>query len=65
MLSKLVSKPGGTRVWLAVLAQGEGAVSSRTSAAWLIRKLVEGAGGRVELADGEPGVLLLAAVLPA
>lgn len=47
-----------------VLANGQGAVTSRTSAAWLIRKLSDEAGGRVELADGDAGVLLLAAVLP-
>ncbi len=48
-----------------VLADGEGAVSSRTSAAWLIRKLADEAGGSIALADGEEGVLLLAASLPA
>jgi len=48
-----------------VLADGTGAVSSRTSAAWLIRKLAEEANGSVTLADGEDGVLLLAARLPA
>ncbi|HMI18375.1 MAG TPA: histidine phosphotransferase family protein [Sphingomonas sp.] len=48
-----------------VLADGVGAVSSRTSAAWLIRKLAEEAGGSIALADGEDGVLLLAASLPA
>ena len=48
-----------------VLADGVGAVSSRTSAAWLIRKLADEVGGSVALADGEEGVLLLAASLPA
>ena len=48
-----------------VLADGVGAVSSRTSAAWLIRKLADEAGGSIALADGEDGVLLLAASLPA
>jgi histidine phosphotransferase ChpT len=47
-----------------VLANGEGGVSSRTSAAWLIRKLADEVGGSVALADGEEGVLLLAASLP-
>ena len=47
-----------------VLADGVGAVSSRTSAAWLIRKLADEVGGSVALADGEEGVLLLAASLP-
>jgi histidine phosphotransferase ChpT len=48
-----------------VLADGVGAVSSRTSAAWLIRKLADEAGGSIALADGAEGVLLLAASLPA
>jgi hypothetical protein len=47
-----------------VLASGQGAVSSRTSAAWLIRKLTEGEGGSLALADSDEGVLLLAASLP-
>jgi len=47
-----------------VLAGGQGAVTSRTSAAWLIRKLAEGEGGSVAVADSEDGVLLLAATLP-
>jgi histidine phosphotransferase ChpT len=48
-----------------VLADGAGGVSSRTSAAWLIRKLADDAGWSIALADGEDGVLLLAASLPA
>jgi len=47
-----------------VLADAQGAVTSRTSAAWLIRKLAEEEGGSIALADGEEGVLLLAATLP-
>lgn len=43
---------------------GDAAPSARTSPAWLARKLVEEAGGRIDLADGEDGVLVLAAVLP-
>jgi histidine phosphotransferase ChpT len=42
-----------------------GAISSRTSAAWLIRGLAEEAGGRIEVAEGGEGVLLLGATLPA
>ncbi len=49
----------------AVLAgEGREAPSARTAPAWLVRKLAEDAGGSVALADGEPGVLLLAATLP-
>lgn len=44
---------------------GETAVTSRTSAAWLTRRLAGEAGGTLALADGEPGVLVLAATLPA
>lgn len=48
-----------------VLADGHGPVTSRTSAVWLIRRLAQGEGGQITLADGEDGVLLLAATLPA
>jgi histidine phosphotransferase ChpT len=47
-----------------VLATGQGAVTSRTSAVWLTRRLADDAGGSLTLADGE-GVLLLGATLPA
>ena len=47
-----------------VLAGGQGAVTSRTSAAWLTRHLAEEEGGSLSLADGEAGVLLLGATLP-
>jgi len=67
---EVVVRAEGTRIVLdaeirSVLAAGQGGVSSRTSAAWLTRKLAEGAGGRITLADGEEGVLLLASTLPA
>ena len=66
---EVVVRAEGTRIVLdaeirSVLAAGQGGVSSRTSAAWLTRKLAEGAGGRITLADGEEGVLLLASTLP-
>jgi histidine phosphotransferase ChpT len=48
-----------------ILASGQGPVSSRTSAAWLIRRLADEEGGNITLADGEQGVLLLAATFPA
>jgi len=48
-----------------ILASGQGPVSSRTSAAWLIRRLADEEGGNIALADGEQGVLLLAATFPA
>lgn len=68
--TEIVVRAEGPRIVLdaeirTVLADGVGAVSSRTSAAWLIRKLAEEAGGSIALADGEDGVLLLAASLPA
>jgi histidine phosphotransferase ChpT len=67
---EVVVRAEGPRIVLdaeirSVLADGVGSVSSRTSAAWLIRKLAEEANGSVTLADGEDGVLLLAASLPA
>ena len=66
---EVVVRAEGPRVVLeaeirSVLAGGPGAVTSRTSAAWLIRKLAEGEGGSVAVADSEEGVLLLAATLP-
>jgi len=67
---EVVVRAEGTRIVLdaesrGVLANGQGAVTSRTSAAWLIRRLADEEGGRIALADGEQGVLLLAATLPA
>ena len=67
---EVVVRAEGTRIVLdaeirGVLANGQGAVTSRTSAAWLIRRLADEEGGSIALADGEQGVLLLAATLPA
>jgi histidine phosphotransferase ChpT len=67
---EVVVRAEGLRIVLdaeirSVLADGRGAVTARTSAAWLIRKLAEEDSGRITLADGENGVLLLAAILPA
>jgi len=47
-----------------VLAGGQGAVTSRTSAVWLTRRLAADAGGALTIADSEEGVLLLGATLP-
>lgn len=70
--SEVVVRAEGPRLALdpeirAVLAGDAGAETptARTSAAWLVRRLTEEAGGTLMLADGEPGVLLLAATLPA
>jgi histidine phosphotransferase ChpT len=67
---EVVVRAEGPRVVLdaeirAVLTGGQAPVTSRTSAVWLIRRLAEEEGGSVTLADGEEGVLLLGAVLPA
>lgn len=67
---EVVVRAEGARIVLdpeirGVLASGQGAVTSRTSAAWLIRRLADEEGGSIALADGEQGVLLLAATLPA
>jgi histidine phosphotransferase ChpT len=47
-----------------VLAAGQGEVTSRTSAAWLTRRMAQDEGGSISLADAEQGVLLLGATLP-
>ncbi len=39
------------------------AISARTSAAWLTRRLAEEVHGSIGVADQEPGVLLLAATM--
>jgi histidine phosphotransferase ChpT len=66
---EVVVRAEGPRIVLdaeirSVLAAGQGAVTSRTSAAWLIRKLVEDEGGSLALADADAVVLMLAATLP-
>jgi histidine phosphotransferase ChpT len=43
----------------------EEAIAPRAAAAWLVHCLVQEAGGEVQIADGEEGVLLLGAALPA
>jgi histidine phosphotransferase ChpT len=48
----------------AILRGEAAAVTARTAPAWLVRQLVEAAGGQLMLADAEPGMLLLAALLP-
>jgi histidine phosphotransferase ChpT len=66
---EVVVRAEGSRIVLdaeirQVLAAGQGPVTSRTSAAWLTRRLAEDAGGNISLADHEEGVLLLGARLP-
>ena len=43
----------------------EEAIAPRAAAAWLVHSLVAEGGGEVQVADGEEGVLLLGASLPA
>lgn len=43
----------------------EEAIAPRAAAAWLVHCLIEEAGGEVQIADQEEGVLLLGAALPA
>jgi len=67
--SEVVVRSEGPRIVLdaeirEVLANGQGPVTSRTSAVWLTRRLADDAGGTVTLADGDEGVLLLGATLP-
>ena len=67
---EVVVRAEGTRLVLdaetrAVLAgEGDDGPTARTAPAWLARRTAEEAGGRVQLAHGEAGVLLLAATLP-
>jgi histidine phosphotransferase ChpT len=42
----------------------EEAIAPRAAAAWLVHCLVQEAGGEVQIADQEEGVLLLGAALP-
>lgn len=51
----------------AALAGGIAAegITARTAGAWLARSLTLAGGGRIEIADPSPGVLLLGATLPA
>lgn len=46
-------------------ATAEDAVAPRAAAAWLVHCLVTDGGGQVQVADGEEGMLLLGASLPA
>ena len=67
---EVVVRAEGPRIVLdpetrAVLAgETADAPTSRTAPAWLARQVAEEAGGRVQLADGEAGTLLLGATLP-
>ena len=44
---------------------GEDEVAPRAAAAWLAHCLVEEGGGRLQVADGEDGLLIIGASLPA
>jgi histidine phosphotransferase ChpT len=43
----------------------EDAIAPRAAAAWLVRCLVQEGGGEVQVMDGDPGMLLMGASLPA
>jgi histidine phosphotransferase ChpT len=43
----------------------EDAIAPRAAAAWLVRCLVQEGGGEVQVMDGDPGMLLIGASLPA
>jgi histidine phosphotransferase ChpT len=43
----------------------EEAIAPRAAAAWLVHSLLEEAGGQVQVADQEEGVLLIGASMPA
>jgi histidine phosphotransferase ChpT len=44
---------------------GEDGIAPRAAAAWLVHCLVQEGGGQIQVADGEEGMLLLGASLPA
>jgi len=68
--AEVVVRAEGMRLTLdpqirAVLAgAADGPPDARTAPAWLVRRVAEAAGGAVQLADEEPGLLLLAASAP-
>jgi histidine phosphotransferase ChpT len=68
----IVVRAAGSRIVLdpelrRVLAgeMGEDEVAPRAAAAWLAHSLVEEGGGRIQVADGEEGILIVGASLPA
>ncbi len=61
--SRIVLDPELRKVLVGDTIEGE--VAPRAAAAWLVHCLVEEGGGQIQLADEEPGLLIIGASLPA
>jgi histidine phosphotransferase ChpT len=61
--SRIVLDPELRRVLVGEMSEDE--VAPRAAAAWLAHSLVEEGGGRIQVADGEEGILIVGASLPA
>jgi histidine phosphotransferase ChpT len=61
--SRIVLDPELRRVLVGDMSEDE--VAPRAAAAWLAHSLVEEGGGRIQVADGEEGILIVGASLPA
>jgi len=60
---RIVLDPELRRVLVGEMSEDE--VAPRAAAAWLAHSLVEEGGGRIQVADGEEGMLIIGASLPA
>jgi histidine phosphotransferase ChpT len=61
--SRIVLDPELRRVLVGAMSEDE--VAPRAAAAWLAHSLVEEGGGQIQVADGEEGMLIVGASLPA
>ena len=61
--SRIVLDPELKKVLVGEMSEDE--VAPRAAAAWLAHSLVEEGGGRIQVADGEEGILIVGASLPA
>ena len=61
--SRIVLDPELKKVLIGEMSEDE--VAPRAAAAWLAHSLVEEGGGRIQVADGEDGILIIGASLPA
>jgi histidine phosphotransferase ChpT len=61
--SRIVLDPELRRVLVGEMSEDE--VAPRAAAAWLAHSLVQEGGGQIQVADGEEGILIIGASLPA
>lgn len=61
--TRIVLDPELRRVLVGEMSEDE--VAPRAAAAWLAHSLVEEGGGKIQVADGEEGILIVGASLPA